>query len=544
MTDTSPRAPDQGALRSRSDAEVVSLGERMGYMQALRAALGATVLASGAFASNIVGARLEDLMLVTAGYLLLSALVEGGRRVGRARGLALVGGMLLMDGVYLAWVMYQTGGTQSPLRFLVYIHLIAVTLLASYRTGLKIALWHSLLFFVVFYAQGARILAPLEPGSVAGVHFERPSFFNVVAFWLVALVTTAFSSVNERELRRRKVDLEALARMAEALEEVTEPPDVGRILLDSVQSTFDVKRGVVVAAQDGATPALLSYRGPDEHPSAEPGLDASVHRAWDERSVVLLKKLDPDTDPQLNALLPFATGLVVVPLFAEGHAVGAMAAEYSSKRGGRIERRVVDMLTQFASHAALALRNSWLLQQVQQMADTDALTGIANRRTFGTVLERELSRAARSGEQVTLVMLDVDHFKKLNDEHGHQVGDEVLRQVAESLAGNCRDFDTPARYGGEEFAMILPACSSAESLVAGERIRKGISESRMTVDGVTASAGVATFPVHAADAAGLIKAADEALYESKRSGRNRVTRSRRGAGSVQSRDSVTDTPSA
>jgi diguanylate cyclase (GGDEF)-like protein len=184
------------------------------------------------------------------------------------------------------------------------------------------------------------------------------------------------------------------------------------------------------------------------------------------------------------------------------------------------------MLKQFAAHGALALRNAWLLEQVQRMAETDALTGIANRRTFEGLLERELSRAERSGEQLTLVMFDIDHFKSLNDTYGHQAGDEVLKKAAASLADACRDFDTAARYGGEEFAAILPACTTSESLVVAERLREAFGDIEFEVP-ITASAGVATFPVHAADAKGLVKAADEALYESKRAGRARVTRSRR-----------------
>ena len=505
--------------------EFASIGERMGYLQALRAALAVVVLAAAVLAPDEVGAGIDDLMLFTAGYLLLSATVEGLRRMGRGRGLAAVAGMLLVDGLYLAWVMYQTGGTQSTLRFLVYLHLIAVTLLASYRTGLKIALWHSLLFFCVFYAQAAEIIDPLERGAEAA-SFEQPSFFNVVAFWLVALVTTAFSSVNERELRKRKTDLEALASVAKALEHVERPEEVGRILLAGLSETFGFRRGAVVATRADRLPELLAYEGPDENPSAQPHLDGSVQQAWSKHGPVLLKKLDADTDPQLTTLLPFAKGIVVVPLFAEGNPVGAVALEHESSRSSRIERRVVEMAMQFAAHGALALRNAWLLEEVKRLADTDALTGIANRRTFEASLDREISRASRSGEQVTLVMVDVDKFKVLNDTHGHQVGDVVLKHVASSLARNCRDFDIAARYGGEEFAVILPSCSSAESLVAAERLRKGVADEGAPVP-VTASAGVATFPTHASDMTSLIKAADEALYESKRAGRDRVTRTRR-----------------
>ncbi|HEX2195833.1 MAG TPA: sensor domain-containing diguanylate cyclase [Actinomycetota bacterium] len=506
-----------------SPGEMVSLGERLGYLQALRAAVALVVLASAVVSREVVGAGVEDLLVVSVGYLVVSATGEGLRRAGRIRGLLTVGGMLLVDGLFLAWVLYLTGGTQSPLRFLVYVHLIAVTLLASYRTGLKIALWHSLLFFVVFYAQVSGIVPRIDSAAEATTS-SRPSAYNVVAFWVVALATTAFSSVNERELRRRKADVEALAEMASRLEPQTQPRKVAGVLLESVCDTFGFARGAVAGGQ-GGTIELLAYRGPGDPPQVPPCTGGLLRRVVDDRKPVLTKALDPESDEWLNRVLPFGRNLVAVPLSADGEPVGALVVEHGG-RGSRVERRVVAMLGQFAAHAALALRNSWLLQQVQRLAETDGLTGLANRRTFEATLEREMSRAARSGEPVTLVMVDVDHFKKLNDKHGHQAGDEVLRLVARVLASACRDFDTAARYGGEEFAVILPACSSAESLVVAERLRESIAEIE-TVTEVTASAGVATFPTHAADAEGLINAADEALYESKRAGRNRVTRSRR-----------------
>ncbi|HJR46241.1 MAG TPA: sensor domain-containing diguanylate cyclase [Actinomycetota bacterium] len=506
-------------------SELVSLAERMGFLQALRVGFAVVVLTSALFASKVIGASLADVTMFTAAYLLLSATAEGLRRAGRGRGLAVVGGMLLIDGVYLAWVTYVTGGTDSPLRFLLYLHLIAVTLLASYRTGLKIALWHSLLFFVVFYGQAAEILDPVEQAAAEGT-LEASSVFTVLGFFVFALGTAVFSSINERELRRRKVDLEALTDMAGKMEQQDEADDVASALLDHVCGTFGFNRGAVVAAPSGGVPSLMAFRGPGEPPEAKAGIDAVMQRAWDAHETVLVKQLDPDADPQLAALLPFARNLVVTPLFAEGHPLGVLVVEYSPTGGTRIERRVVAMVSQFASHASLALRNSWLLQQVKKMADTDALTGVPNRRTFENVLDREVSRAGRNGEQVTLVMFDIDHFKSINDTHGHQMGDEVLKKVASTIAAGCRDFDVPARYGGEEFAVVLPSCSSKESLVVAERLRRSIGEADNPVP-ITASAGVATFPTHAADPERLIAAADEALYESKRAGRDRVTRSRR-----------------
>jgi diguanylate cyclase (GGDEF)-like protein len=183
-------------------------------------------------------------------------------------------------------------------------------------------------------------------------------------------------------------------------------------------------------------------------------------------------------------------------------------------------------LNQFANHAGLVLRNAALMQQIRKMADTDALTGLANRRMFERALAQEISRAQRHGETVTLMMMDIDHFKKLNDAHGHQVGDDVLRATGVTLNERSRPFDIAARYGGEEFAVILPSCTSKESLAVADRFRRAVAIQTSPVP-VTASVGVATFPTHAGAADALLKAADEALYESKRLGRDRVTRSRR-----------------
>lgn len=516
-------------------SEVSSLADRVGYLQALRAAFAIVVVAAALFAREAIRADVLDVVMGTALYLCVTAAAEAGRRAGKGRGLTVIGGMLLLDGVFLAWVIYASGGVDSPLRFLPYLHLIAVTLLGSYRTGLKIALWHSLLFFVVFYAQVAGILETLNQDSAlfgTRAEFYRTSIFSVTGFWMIAIGTAAFSALNERELRRRQNDLEALSDMGPRMESATDPAAIAQILLDTVCEKYGFNRGLVLG-KHGDTIPLLAFKGPAEITEIYQTLDASVQEVWDTRRVKLAKKLDPDVDPRVSMLLPLARNLVVVPLFAEGEPVGAMVLELGGK-SARIERRVVTMVTQFATHAALELRNAWLLDQIRKMAQTDALTQLANRGTFESALERELSRAARSGEQITLVMLDIDHFKSLNDTYGHQTGDEVLRMASAALSKDCRDFDTPARYGGEEFAVIMPNCSSRESLAAAERLRRAMANIDSEVK-ITVSAGVATYPSHAGDHKSLVKAADEALYESKRSGRDRVTRSRRRGGQVRPR---------
>jgi diguanylate cyclase (GGDEF)-like protein len=162
------------------------------------------------------------------------------------------------------------------------------------------------------------------------------------------------------------------------------------------------------------------------------------------------------------------------------------------------------------------------VDQLRDMAATDGLTSVANRRTFEAALEVELARAARSGSSLSLVLIDIDHFKMLNDTHGHQAGDEVLRAVAQAIKGQSRAFDTTARFGGEEFAVIMPGCDVADAERSAERFRHAVGRLEGIAQ-VTVSAGVATFPVHAADTESLVQMADGALYESKGAGRDRTT---------------------
>jgi diguanylate cyclase (GGDEF)-like protein len=308
--------------------------------------------------------------------------------------------------------------------------------------------------------------------------------------------------------------------MGVELEEISDAHEVAGVLLEKVCSTYAFGRGVVLAGRD-EDPQVLAWEGTDPDAVA-PGVDSVVGRAWAARGPIAVKSLDAVLDERLDSLLPEARNVVVAPLIADGAAFGVLVVERGKQRATKIERRVLEMLAQFCSHAALEMRNAWLLEKVQEMAQTDELTGLSNRRAFQHSLELEVARAAREGNDLTLIMLDLDNFKLLNDVHGHLVGDEVLRRVGAALKAHCREFDTAARFGGEEFAVLLPTCSTSESLSAADRLRAVISGIDFEIP-VTASAGVATFPLHATEPMELLRTSDDALYESKRLGRDRAT---------------------
>jgi diguanylate cyclase (GGDEF)-like protein len=183
------------------------------------------------------------------------------------------------------------------------------------------------------------------------------------------------------------------------------------------------------------------------------------------------------------------------------------------------------LLRALADSSAVALRNAQLLDRLHAQAIIDPLTGCRNRRGFDELLFPEISRARRHGRPLSLLLLDLDHFKSVNDDHGHAAGDHALRRIGRILQTTFRVSDSACRYGGEEFAILLPETAKAEACHVAERLRAVIDELEPDLQlprRLTASLGVASLPDDAADAAGLVSAADAALYAAKSGGRNRV----------------------
>lgn len=178
----------------------------------------------------------------------------------------------------------------------------------------------------------------------------------------------------------------------------------------------------------------------------------------------------------------------------------------------------------------LATKNRLLEEQneeIRRLAGTDSLTGALTRRRFFELADREVSRTARTGEPLSLLMIDIDHFKRINDTFGHQAGDEALRRVCEICAANLRDVDLLARFGGEEFVACLPMVPVEGARVVAERLRMELSRAKVKLCdgrtiGFTASIGVSDLEPNSRDLQEAIGRADRALYQAKRSGRNRV----------------------
>jgi diguanylate cyclase (GGDEF)-like protein len=198
-----------------------------------------------------------------------------------------------------------------------------------------------------------------------------------------------------------------------------------------------------------------------------------------------------------------------------------------------------------ASQASIALENAWLHHAIQEQAATDDLTGLVNRRRFLEVLESEIVRADALGTPLSLLLVDLDHFKLVNDRFGHQAGDQLLRKFAARALVHLRDVDVAARLGGDEFAILLPETAADGAETVAERLRQSPQAPPVAAKDapiVTASFGVAQ---HASGEAGrdLLRRADVALYEAKSEGRNRVVRASPPEGGSSSGEAAADTPS-
>jgi diguanylate cyclase (GGDEF)-like protein len=233
-------------------------------------------------------------------------------------------------------------------------------------------------------------------------------------------------------------------------------------------------------------------------------------------------------------------GLSVHPLVISDKLLGVL--ELISRDDDEHFEENQELFGTIAEHLALALNSAMLFESFERMATHDALTGIANHRTMQEFLQRRFAEAQRVGQEMGLLMIDVDHVRSFNEEEGHDAGDEVLRLVSDALKAAVRPYDLAARYGGEEFTVVMPGSSMSSSLAVAERIRKRVSQISFTTSSgrdrhVTVSIGCACFPKNAKDPASLLKAADSALYQAKRAGRNRVL-SYKGAYSHRKHDNL------
>jgi diguanylate cyclase (GGDEF)-like protein len=223
---------------------------------------------------------------------------------------------------------------------------------------------------------------------------------------------------------------------------------------------------------------------------------------------------------------PDLRSIASLPLRFEGEVVGVMNVGYI--RLHQFDDEEIRLLSTLADAAAVTVNNATMHARILRLAVTDELTGLANRRRFLEVLRSEMHRARRYGRPLTLLMVDLDRLKQINDENGHAAGDAMLRGVAHCMRSSVRDTDMPARLGGDEFAVLLPETGGDAAVTIAERIRAGVENFKVVMDSATVRSTVSIglvsrSPGDLHDLPSFIRLADDALYRSKTMGRNAVT---------------------
>lgn len=235
-----------------------------------------------------------------------------------------------------------------------------------------------------------------------------------------------------------------------------------------------------------------------------------------------------DTTEYRVPIMPFETknirSVIAVPMLYEQELLGLFVM--LSEKRDFLDTLQIGLLEVLCNQASISIANAQLHAEIEKLATTDGLTGLYNHRRFQETLAEEFKRLNRNSLPFSLMLTDIDYFKKVNDNYGHPAGDIVLKGVSKIIREEIRDVDVPARYGGEEFAVILPGTNAEGAKNIAERLRKAVMDTIFSADGkplkITISIGVATAPIDAKGKEELIEKTDKALYHAKNNGRNQI----------------------
>ena len=328
--------------------------------------------------------------------------------------------------------------------------------------------------------------------------------------------------VFQRTLRGRLDRDGVLLDVVRAVNSTGDPARLCELILEQAAKWVPAPCWAVVSADSSGNLSMLAERG------VMPDMTSAVHAAASftmrhgEFTAADLRSDRRASDPSVGAVLAF-------PLTNRGRRIGALIAldREPSGRPPKLEPRVLRAVRILLEPAAAALDNVMQLKRVEALSLTDDLTLLYNRRYLDQTLRRETKRALRGGRPLSLLFLDLDGFKSINDSHGHLYGSRALVEAATVVKQSARETDIVTRFGGDEFALVLPETGTEGAVAVGERVRQRIAaHAFLAADGfnihLTASVGVATLPDVAVSPDELMQAADMAMYRVKQSGKNGI----------------------
>lgn len=364
--------------------------------------------------------------------------------------------------------------------------------------------------------------------GVLDLQSDQLDYFNPEMIDLLTLFSTQASMALENArlyaLERRRADqLEAINALARQTTAVVDRDELFTVVCHVLLEWFNVDH-VSLLLVEGDVLRLRAHEGrltpTFTSPVAIPIANGLAGRALGNNRGVIENNVSGSED--------YVSGFtetqseICVPLFFFGQKLGVLALDSARKNAFDAEDR--QPLESVADICAAAIQNANNFDRMKQLAYVDGLTGIHNRRFFEMRIMEELERAARFQGRMSVIMVDIDNFKKLNDEFGHLLGDEILRSVSSILKQQLRKMDMVCRYGGDEFAILVPETTGENALRVAEKLRRQVETHEFpgVPRPVTISCGVADYPAHGTTRDEVVSAADHALYTAKQSGRNRA----------------------
>ena len=354
-------------------------------------------------------------------------------------------------------------------------------------------------------------------------HFDSETIDLLTLFSTQASIALQNARLYSLE-RRRAQQLEAINAIAQQMTVMLESKELLPKVCSLIGDAFDIDH-VSVLMKEEEEFVLKAHEGKLTLRASKGGKLPTAEGVWG-RVLMSGKTLvigDVTKEKGYAGFFEESRSRMCIPLVSFGQLLGVLTLDSAqTETFGSADQQTLEAV---ADICATAIQNAQHVERVRQLAYIDGLTGIFNRRFFELRISEEIERAKRFGAGMAVIMVDIDQFKRLNDEFGHLLGDEVLRQISSIFSQHLRKIDVVCRYGGEEFAILLSQTNAEHALRVAEKLRRVIEEWQFpgVPRSVTISAGAATFPDHGTTRDDLVKAADAGLYVAKQAGRNQVS---------------------